>query len=110
TMILVPLFLILLHQGTSQYLENHLLHHLDRNVSACDNFYRHVCGGHVKNDRFAPVRVENFYKTLQNITSPLQSMANPIWYDFVMSRRNKDQKKSYKEMAELRQRHGCKVR
>ncbi|GMT12917.1 hypothetical protein PFISCL1PPCAC_4215, partial [Pristionchus fissidentatus] len=99
------ILLLFLHKGSTQYLEHHLLNHLNRDIPACDNFYRHVCGEHVEENTFAPRKVADFYNRLfEHIGAP--SIFNtPIGYDYEMDFQSDDNDKTSHE-SEVRDRCG----
>ncbi|GMT35819.1 hypothetical protein PFISCL1PPCAC_27116, partial [Pristionchus fissidentatus] len=93
------ILLLFLHEGASQYLEHHILNHLTRNISACDDFYRHVCGKHVKNKEFATNKVVDFYERLFEDIGLPSERSSSIQYDSEIAFSNDTPSASYESVV-----------
>lgn len=74
--VLLPL--LLLGSVSADRLRFHLENLIDRNISACDDFYHHACSQYVDPEEFFQKRVSEIFNTTTEMFNGVSDMHSPI--------------------------------
>ncbi|KAF8353601.1 hypothetical protein PRIPAC_95224 [Pristionchus pacificus] len=77
--VLLPL--LLLGSVSADRLRFHLENLIDRNISACDDFYHHACSQYVDPEEFFQKRVSEIFNTTTEMFNGVSDMHSPIAFE-----------------------------